>query len=129
MSIGRWTRGLALAFATGLTAAACSGNPDPAMAGLDGDGSYVVVDNTNTTLGTATIYLIPTNGIRERLGTVTMNEEKAFEVQRSVGLEYRLLAEHGVDEFASRPFTLAEGDVVEWNLDLNQIQYRGVTGQ
>ena len=127
MSISRWTRHLALAAVTGLAATACAAGADPMMDGLDPEQSYVVVDNQNTTISSATIFLYPETGVRQMLGTVTMNEEKAFEVNQDVNTQFRLVAEAGVDELSSRTFTLTQGDVVEWNLDLNTISYQGDT--
>ena len=125
MSIARWTRHLALAAVAGLATTACAGSGDPLVDGMDPEQSYVVIDNTNTTISTATIFLYPDTGVRQMLGTVTMNEEKAFEVDRNVNTQFRLVAEAGVDELSSRTFTLTRGDVVEWDLDLNTISYRG----
>ena len=125
MSIARWTRHLGLAAVAALATTACAGTGDPVMDGMDPEQSYVVVDNTNTTISSATIFLYPDTGVRQMLGTVTMNEQKAFEVERDVNTQFRLVAEAGVDELSSRTFTLTQGDVVEWDLNLNTINYRG----
>lgn len=85
----------------------------------------IIVDNAQSGYATLTVELVPPTGIERRLGTVDLNQSGRFTVRR-VGLsgQYRLRADPlGSPEFLSPMFTLADGDVVEWDLNLNQILY------
>lgn len=112
---------LAAVALAGALAAGCGGPPEPGE--VEADAALVVVDNTDATISSATIYLLPENGIRQRLGTVTLGKEARFTVQPTAALQYRLVADAGVDELVSRPFTFTEGDRVTWDLDLNTVFY------
>jgi len=102
-----------------LTAAACAGNPPPG----DGIGdAFVVVDNTATTISDATIKLVDDLGVERRLGSVALNERKEFRVDTPLAGQYRLVADIlGERDMVSTPFTLVEGDVVEWDLGSNVV--------
>lgn len=121
-------RTLAVAAAT-LFAAGCAsaGQEDPEFTSGTQDG-IVVVDNTNTTMGAATIYLVPENGVRDQLGTVNPNDEATFTVDPDVGFRYRLMAEVGVDELVSREFTFTENSTVEWDLYTNTVSFSEPAG-
>ncbi len=123
MSIKRWTRHLALAAATGLAATACASNPQPAATSQGA--ATIVVDNASgpsTGVTAASVYLLPRNGTRDLLGTVTMDSQKSFVVKPDVSLEYQLVATEGTQSIRSRTFTMTPGDAIEWDLSLNTIK-------
>lgn len=91
-------------------------------ADLVGDGEgVIIVDNSNTVFGLATIYLVPENGTREMIGSVDPSGEAEFSVAPDVSLEYQLVAEVGTDEMVSRSFTFTESSALEWDLATNVV--------
>jgi hypothetical protein len=89
--------------------------------------AVVVVNNTNTSLSSITVWLLAPGGERQKLGTVNLNETRSFPVRRAaVAGTYRLRAEPlGDRDFTSNSFSLRDGDTVEWNLRRNYVQFRG----
>ncbi len=89
----------------------------------------IVVNNKSSTLSSMTVHLLTPDGVRQRLGTVNLNESRSFTVQRAyISGTYRLMAEPlGQRDLYSHEFTLSEGDLVEWNLKQNYVQLRGTT--
>lgn len=109
--------------ALALSAAACAPGPDPATYPADMDRGVVVVDNTQSTIADATIFLVPEHGTRVRLGDVMLNREKRFPVVPMMANRYRLVADLGTDELWSRWFTFNEGRIIEWDMPDNQVRY------
>lgn len=106
----------------GLTLAACSGNPDPGT--FDGgDSAVVVVDASGTFTSNMSVYMVPETGVRERLGIVTGDETERFTVSNVVWSDrFRLVGEAADgDEIVSNPFSIAPGQTVTWDVDLNSI--------
>jgi hypothetical protein len=77
-----------------------------------------------------TVYLAPALGTSVRLGTVDLNKTRQFRIRRGqLAGTYRLWARPLSGRgFYSPEFTLAEGDVVEWDLRMNQVFLVGTTG-
>ena len=113
-----------LAALVGGIAACAPAGPGPSMEGLDPQQTYVIVDSRNAPMGSATIHLHPERGGQRVLGSVSINQERTFEVDIGPETRFRLVAESGLDEVPSRSFTLTPGDVVEWNISLNTIDLR-----
>lgn len=89
--------------------------------------AVVEVDNSNSSLSNFTVHLVATNGPRQRLGNINLNEVKSFDVNRpSSGGTYQLMATliSGY-ELYSEVFTLTEGDLVVWNLQRNRVLFAG----
>jgi len=77
----------------------------------------LVVDNTNSTNSSITVYLLHAgSGQRSRLGTVRLGERKGFTYGNYLnGARYRFVArETGGSEWASDEFVVTPGDVAEW---------------
>lgn len=93
------------------------------------DAATIVVNNKSSTLSSMTVHLLTPDGVRQRLGTVNLNESRSFTVHRAnLSGTYRLMAEPlGQRDLYSHEFALSEGDLVEWNLKQNYVQLRGTT--
>ena len=77
----------------------------------------IVIDHRNSSINSATIYLVPTSGgARRVLGIVAFREQRRFPVEISGSANYRLIAEGGGEPLTTRDFILRPGDVVEWDL-------------
>lgn len=87
----------------------------------------VIVDNGDGQYGSMTVHLVPRGGQRQRLGIVTLNSTEEFRVNNpSINPRYQLLgAMDGGFNLLSPAFVLVEGDVVRWNLRLNQVFFEG----
>lgn len=120
MQIRTLTRTLTAALAAGLVGA-CGGT-QAQYPGAEDD-AVIVVDNTRTTQADLTVRLVPEEGVRERLGTVSLSEEKSFRVDNvQWGSRFQLVAENAAgEELRSRPFTLTQGTILTWDLDLNTV--------
>lgn len=103
--------------------AACATQPGPATLEDGMERGVIVVDNTTSTVASATIYMVPEDGVADRLGAVNMNEEKRFAVMPALENRYRLRADVGDDELFSRYFTFMEGNVIEWDLATNNVTF------
>lgn len=120
MQIEALTRTLTMALAAGFLAA-CGGT-QAQYPGAE-ENAVIVVDNTRTTQADLTVRLVPEGGVRQRLGTVSLSEEKSFRVDDvQWGGRFQLVAENVAgEELRSRPFTLTRGTILTWNLDLNTV--------
>lgn len=92
--------------------------------------AIINVNNEHAAMATLTVYLEPALGTAVRLGTVDLNSTRQFRIRRGqLAGTYRLwgrpLSGRG---FYSPEFTLAEGDVLEWDLRMNQVFLVGSTG-
>lgn len=116
---------LALVGVLALALAACSSTRFP------GDRTSrqatIVVDNSDGQYGAMTVHLVARAGQRQRLGIVTLNSTEEFSVNHPSGSpRYQLLAAmDGGYTMNSPGFVLTEGDVIRWNLRLNQIVFVG----
>jgi hypothetical protein len=117
--------------ASGACAASTAESPFGSAAGGDPQGATIIVDNENAAFSDLTIYLVPRNGVRRRLGTVSLNQTRTFRVDRiDWSGDVRLLADPvGGRDFVSRSFVLTRGDVVEWDLGVNNVRYQGRGGR
>lgn len=114
-------RTLLIAVAGGLLTG-CATSPDTDYVPGDQEG-LIVVDNTTTTLGAATIYLVPETGVRDQLGNVPPNREEEFLVEPDLSFRYHLVANVGTEELVSREFTFTDNTAVEWDLDTNTVTF------
>jgi hypothetical protein len=91
--------------------------------------AIITVNNERTTLNHLTIYLVPSLGTPERLGTVDLNRSRNFTIRRGqLSGTYRLWARQGTRKgFYSPEFSLAESDVLEWDLHMNHVFLLGTT--
>ena len=89
--------------------------------------AVIEVDNTDTAVGEMTVYLVPGDGVTKRLGTVTLDERATFEVtDANWGAQFALVADlAGTPQIVSRSFTLTRGDLLEWDLRLNNLHFMG----
>lgn len=111
--------GLAAALVAGC--ASTSEAMDDAADLMGADEGVIVVDNTDSTVGSATIYLVPETGTREMIGVVDPNGEAEFTVEPEIELVYRLVADIGTEEIVSREFSFTENSALEWDLGTNQV--------
>lgn len=110
----------ALAITTAVVlSAGCAGTTETPDFVVGDDQGTIVVDNTTSTLGSATIYLVPETGTREMLGPVDPSGEAEFTVSPGVSAQYQLLANFGAEEMVSREFTFNAGTTVDWTLATN----------
>lgn len=88
------------------------------------------INSEGSNLPQMTVYLVPSAGTRERLGNVPVDQVRDFELRdaRLVGTYRILVRPEGRGEIYSPEFNLARGDVVEWNLRLNRVYFRGTQG-
>lgn len=112
------------------TLSGCASTLDPPGESRDTPTARIVVDNVRSGYATLTVEIVPSTGAERRLGTVDLNQSRRFTVSGTgVGGQVRLRADPlGGPEFLSPTFTLADGDLVEWDLHLNQILYGGDAG-
>lgn len=87
----------------------------------------VIVDNSDGQYGAMTVHLVAQGGQRQRLGIVTLKSVEEFSVNHpSTSPRYQLLAAmDGGYNMNSPAFVLTEGDVIRWDMRLNQIQFVG----
>lgn len=92
--------------------------------------ALVVVDNENTAISEMTVYLVPANGVRRRLGTVTLDARETFTVtEANWGSGFTLVGDPaGSGRIVTRRFQLARGNVIEWEVSRNRVFYAGRTG-
>lgn len=95
----------------------------------DRPSAVITVNNEHSSLNHITIYLVPALGTPERLGTVDLNKSRDFTVRRAqISGTYRLWARSGTRRgFYSPEFSMAERDVLEWDLRMNQVFLLGTT--
>lgn len=113
---------LVVALAALVATGACASAPDYGTdtATTEATGAVIIVDNTNNTISDATVYLVPEDGVRQRLGTVSLGDRQRFQVEAPAAFDHRLLLDvPGSDDLQSQPFTLTPGDTVEWDLNRN----------
>ena len=112
-------RGLTLA-ATAVAAACASGS------GRSADDVTVLVHVENDALpaSAVTLSLAPTDGSRRALGTIAPSGGRLVRLGGlRTGVEYRLTAERANGaSVSSRPFILADTDLVDWTLSTNALQ-------
>jgi len=112
---------LAVALALGISACASTSYPG------QGPAAVIRVNNEDSNIPRMTVYLISSVGTSEYLGDVGFDSVSDFELKsaRLVGT-YRVLARpEGRPEVYSPEFNLARGDVVEWNLRMRRVFFRG----
>ena len=108
------------------TLAACASAPEY-PGNRENYQAVVEIDNEGSSLSNFTVHLVSTNGPRQRLGNVNLNEVRSFDVTRpSSGGRYQFMATliSGY-ELYSPVFTLTEGDLIVWNLRRNQVLFAG----
>ncbi|UCC24379.1 MAG: hypothetical protein JSU98_11650 [Gemmatimonadales bacterium] len=118
---------LRVALLTGLAVliSGCATNRFPGQS----PSAIITVNNEHSVLNHVTVYLVPSLGTPVRLGTVDLNDSRNFTIRRGqLSGTYRLWARQGAREgFYSPEFTLAERDVVEWDLRMNHVFLLGTT--
>ena len=123
----RRTAGLAaLTLLVALGPTACAAGPGPDQGGDEVERGVIVVDNSSTAYSSLTVYIQGRAGIRERLGSISLNERKRFTFDPTSS-EYRLIADAGIEEIVSRSFVFDAGTLVEWDLDRNGLNFRAAT--
>lgn len=110
-----------LALVLGLGGCASSSYPG------SGPAAMIRVNNEQSNVPFMTVYLVPSMGTPDRLGTVGMNQSEDFRVQRTqLAGTYRLWARpEGRRSFYSPEFNLARGDILEWDVRMNHVFYKG----
>lgn len=107
--------------------AGCASAPFPGQT----PSARILVNNEHSDVASLTVHLVPSLGNTHRLGTVDLNRTKDFTVRRNALTgSYRLWARPmGGQGFYSPEFTLHRGDVVEWDLRMNQVFRLGNTSE
>lgn len=115
----RWV--VTLVLAVGLWGCATSSYPG------QGPSAVIRVNNEHSNLAHVTVYLVPSLGTPERLGNVEVNRVRAFTIKRSqLAGTYRMWARpEGRRAFYSPEFNMSRGDVMEWDLRMNQVFLTG----
>lgn len=110
-----------LALAAGLGGCASSSYPGSAPA------ATIRVNNEHSNVPFMTVYLVPSLGTPDRLGTVGVNRSGEFKIKRTqLAGTYRLWARpEGRRGFYSPEFNLASGDILEWDVRMNHVFYKG----
>ena len=102
-----------------LSACASSGTAGGEGGGaISGDAVAVTINNDIVPPASVTVWMVPENGGRRRLGTVNPNGQQTFNFSPGVrSMEHRLVAETtGGGDRESNPFTLVAVSGVRWNL-------------
>jgi hypothetical protein len=85
----------------------------------------LTVDNSRSTLSSMTVNLLTPDGGRIALGTVKLNEAKTFALRRTLQPGAYRLEARGTRRVVSTEFRLDTGDLIEWDLRRNRIQFQG----
>jgi hypothetical protein len=85
---------------------------------ISGDAVAITINNDLVPPASVTIWMVPENGGRRRLGTVNPNGEQTFNFSPGVrSMEHRLVAEAtGGSDRESNPFTLVATSGVRWSI-------------
>lgn len=115
---------LAAVISLGVIGCAAGAGGNEAM-GEPGDGIAIVVNNDRIPPSSATVYIVPDTGGRQRLGIVNGGARQTFSYRpASLSGEYRLVAEMvGASDVSSNPFNFLGGATrVEWSTDQGQVR-------
>ena len=112
---------LALLAVTFLAACASAGGGMEGTADTGPTAVTVVVNNNLTIPTSLTVSLVPENGVRRVLGSVSPNGNASLGVRGAItGGRYRLLARTtNGNDLVSDPFSLGDGAQVTWNVQSN----------
>ncbi len=123
MSVMRYVRrylAVSACFALAACAGGGGGGGGEAMVapGGGGDGISFAVYNDLVPPGTVTVYIVPENGGRRRLGSIPPSGRRTFSYNPTVlSMEHRLRAESpGTRARQSLPFTLTGIRSVQWDV-------------
>ena len=120
--ITRWMLAAVVSLGMMGCAATTAGNDGAAGAG---DGIAIVINNDRIPPSSATVYVVPESGGRQRLGTVNGGARQTFNYRPiSLSGDYRLVAEMvGASDVSSNPFNFVGGITrVEWSTDQRQVR-------
>lgn len=98
-----------------------AGEPEAAGGGAAAEGYTIRVMNQHTSRQEMTIFMVPTGGIRQSLGTVAADATRDFPFSGERG-SYRLVAQPAIGSNVTSPsFNVNRPGVYTWDVQLNRV--------